>query len=323
MVPATVLLICSTAFAGESALSGELSAVFENDVFFDTDQAYTNGVALFWVPFEEPAPSWLLRMARWVPWFPEKGTVRQGYALGQNMYTPRDLTLDDPPSDDRPYAGWLYAMRGVAVETGRQLDLFAIAAGVVGPASYAEQTQKFVHKRVADAQDPQGWDTQLRNEPGIYVTYQRSWRELAPQRFLGLGFDVAPHVGGAFGNVYTYANGGFTLRYGKDLPRDYGPPRVQPGVLGSVLFEPTDRFTAYLFASVEGRAVARNIFLDGNTFRDSPSVDKEPLIGDLQWGVVLTWRHYRLSFTDVFRTREFETQSGSEHFGSICLSMGL
>jgi hypothetical protein len=322
MVPVAVFWVCSAAFAGERALSGQLSAVFENDVFFRTDRDYTNGVALFWVPFEESAPSWLLRMARWLPWFPEEGTVRQGYALGQNMYTPRDLSLADPPPDDRPYAGWLYFMRGVAVETGRQLDLFAIAAGVVGPASYAERTQKFIHKGVS-GEDPQGWATQLRNEPGIYATYQRSWRELAPVTFLGLHFDVAPHLGGALGNVYTFANGGLTLRYGKDLPRDYGPPRVQPGVLGSVFFEPTDRFTAYLFASLEGRAVARNIFLDGNTFKDSRSVDKEPFIGDLQWGIVLTWHHYRLSFTDVFRTREFEAQSGSEHFGSICFSLGL
>jgi hypothetical protein len=58
-----------------------------------------------------------------------------------------------------------------------------------------------------------------------------------------MDFDVSPHVGGALGNVYTYANAGFTLRYGKDLTRDYGPPRVQPGVLGSVFFEPTNRFS--------------------------------------------------------------------------------
>ena len=77
------------------------------------------------------------------------------------------------------------------------------------------------------------------------------------------------------------------------------------------------------FASAEGRAVARNIFLDGNTFKDSRSVDKEPFVGDLQWGLVLTWRNFRVSFTDVFRTREFETQKESEHYGSICLSMAM
>ena len=312
----------SQALSEEAARSGQLSIVFENDVFFRSDQHYTDGLALAWVPYRTPAPNWLMRIAHWIPWFPKDGITHHGYIFGQNMYTPDDLTVADPPLDDRPYAGWLYGTTGVGVETDHGFDLFAITVGVVGPASYAEQTQKFVHKLVHTT-DPQGWDTQLHNELGIYATYQHSWRALAATKRLGLDFDVTPHLGGALGNVYTYANAGFTLRYGEDLPRDYGPPRVQPGVLGSVFFEPTDRFSWYLFGSVEGRAVARNIFLDGNTFKDSRSVQKEPFIGDLQWGIVLTWHDYRLSFTDVFRTPEFESQTSRDHFGSICLSMGI
>lgn len=322
IIPAIVFLICFTAFSEEASMSGELSIVFENDVFFHSDKDYTNGIALFWVPTGKPAPGWLTSIARWMPWFPEDGIIRHGYAIGQNMYTPHDLTLANPPLDDRPYAGWLYLTRGIAVEKDLKFDIFGITVGVVGPASYAEQTQKFIHGLV-NTVEPQGWDTQLRNELGFYITYQRTWLELASTTLLGLDLDVAPHLGGALGNVYTYANGGFTLRYGKDLPRDSGPPRVQPSVLGSVFFKPTDRFTWYLFASPEGRFVARDIFLDGNTFKDSRSVEKKPLVGDLQWGIVMTWRKYRLSFTDVFRTKEWETQSYSEHYGSICLSMGM
>jgi hypothetical protein len=323
MIVATIIFLTgSQAFSEEAVRSGQLSIVFENDVFFNTDRDYTNGVALVWVPAGKPAPNWIMKIAHWIPWFPIDGITRHGYMFGQNMYTPHDLTRADPPLDDRPYAGWLYGTTGVGVETDHQLDLFAITVGVLGPASYAEQTQKFIHKLVHTT-DPQGWDTQLGNELGIYATYQHSWRELAAKTLLGLDFDVAPHLGGALGNVYTYADAGFTLRYGEDLPRDYGPPRVQPGVLGSVFFEPTDRFSWYLFGSVEGRAVARNIFLDGNTFKDSRSVEKEPFVADLQWGIVLTWHDYRLSFTDLIRTPEFEGLKSNDHFGSICFSMGI
>ncbi len=321
IIPAIVFFISLPAFSEEAPLSGELSVVFENDVFFHTDHDYTNGVGFFWVPFT-PAPEWLVRVARWIPWFPEDGTIHHGYAVGQSIFTPNKITLAYPPPNDRPYAGWLYLSRGIAVDTDRQFDIFAITVGVVGPASYAEQTQKFIHNLV-NTDEPQGWNYQLRNELGFYVTYQRTWRELASKKLLGLDFDVAPHLGGALGNVYTYANGGFTLRYGQDLPRDSGPPRIQPSALGSVLFEPTDRFTWYLFVSPEGRVVAHNIFLDGNTFKDSRSVDKKPLVGDLQWGIVMTWHKYRLSFTDVFRTKEWDAQKYTEHYGSICFSMGI
>ena len=72
-----------------------------------------------------------------------------------------------------------------------------------------------------------------------------------------------------------------------------------------------------------GPGVARNIFLDGNTFRDSRSVDREPLVADIQAGVALTWRKYRFSYTHVRRTREFRTQKGSDNFGAVSFSMRL
>lgn len=114
---------------------------------------------------------------------------------------------------------------------------------------------------------------------------------------------------GAIGNVFTYGNAGITLRYGKRLPNDFGPPRIQPGLLGSGEFLPGSDFSWYLFAGIEGRAVARNIFLDGNSFRDSRSVDKFPLVGDLQYGVVLDWPSIRLTYTLVVRSREYRTRA--------------
>src|SRR3546814_12695699 len=74
--------------------------------------------------------------------FPEGGTVRTSYAVGQNMYTPDDVALRNPPLDDRPYAGWLYGSVGLIAETGRRLDQLELTLGVVGPASPAEQTDR-------------------------------------------------------------------------------------------------------------------------------------------------------------------------------------
>lgn len=308
--------------AADDSSVGTFSFVLENDLFYNTDRNYTNGVQIAWVPRVDSPPDWAVRFAGHVPWFPQEGRVRHGYVLGQSMFTPRDITLTNPPLDDRPYAGWLYGTVGLGVETGRQLDQLALMMGVVGPASLAEQSQKFVH-RVRNKDRPSGWDTQLGNEPGIMLNYQRSWRGYAARTLAGLDFDLTPHFGGALGNVFTYANAGLTIRYGKHLPADYGPLRIQPSLPGSGFFAPTNNFAWYLFAGLEGRAVARNIFLDGNTFKDSRSVDKEPLVGDLQWGAALSWRRVRFSYTHVVRTREFATQSGSDQFGAFSLSMSF
>lgn len=320
------LLAIGTAFplttsAIESGKQGTLSFVLENDLFYGNDRHYTNGVGVVWVPGPDAStPEWAIKLARLVPWFPGEGEIRHGYAFGQSMFTPDDIEIADPPLDERPYAGWLYGSIGAGVESGKQLDLFGITLGVVGPASMAEQSQKFIHK-VVDADKPQGWDTQLENEPGLILAYQRSWRGLATTTALGNRMDFTPHIGATLGNVFTYANLGLTVRYGQWLPADYGPPRIQPGVMGSPDFSPASDFGWYLFASVEGRAVAHNIFLDGNTFRDSRSVDKEPLIGDLQFGLVLDWPAARLSYTHVLRSDEFKTQKSKDDFGAFSVSI--
>ena len=320
-IAALTVLLPLAADAADNASTGTVSLVFENDLFYGTDRDYTNGIMLAWVPPASPAPDWASRIARLIPWFPKEGYVRHGYAVGQSMFTPSDITVANPPLTDRPYAGWLYGAIGMGVGTGQQIDLVTLTLGVVGPASRAEQTQEFIHHIVGTHQ-PQGWDTQLKNEPGVVVTYMRSWRTLITKTLIGFDLDLTPNMGGALGNVFTYASAGLTIRYGKHLPMDYGPLRIQPGMPGSAAFEPRSGFEWYLFTGLEGRAVARNIFLDGNTFGDSRHVEKEPLVGDLQFGFVLNWRTASLAYTHLLRTREFKSQSEKhDNFGAISLTV--
>ena len=189
-VPLPAILIASMtlvsaaypASGADTPKSGVVSLIVENDSFYGNDEQYTNGIALTWVPTDGPAPSWVVRIAQWLPWFPKNAELHHGYVFGQN---------------------------------------------------------------------------------------------------------------------------------------------IQPSVPGLGFFVPADQFAWYLFAGFEGRAVARNIFLDGNTFHDSRSVDKELLVGDLQGGIVLTWRGVRLTYTHVLRSPEFDGQDDSEQFGSVSLSVGF
>lgn len=322
---ALLFLLCGVAPAwadeAREPKVGTFTFILENDLFYDVDRHYTNGVGFVWIPDRgTPTPAWALRLAHLLPWFPDEGPVRHGYAFGQSMFTPGDITLANPPLDDRPYAGWLYGLVGVGATTGRRLDLFTFSLGVVGPAAMTEQSQKFVHAVIGSA-EPQGWGSQLGNEPGFVATSQRSWRGWAEAAIGGTRLDLTPHFGGALGNVYTYADAGLTLRFGKRLPDDLGPPRIQPGLLGSGEFAPRAGFNWYLFAGIEGRAVARNVFLDGNCCRASRSVDRIPLVGDLQYGFVVDWQDLRFSYTHVLRTREFRGQGSGDDFGAVSLAI--
>lgn len=298
---------------------GIITIAYENDLFAGNDNNYSNGVRASYISPESKPWEALSRLANAVPFFPDNTHTRWSFALGQNIYTPNNINLPNPPLDDQPYAGWLYGSAGIIADTEKTLDTFQITAGMVGPASGAQQTQKFIHK-IIDSPKPQGWEYQLHNEPGLVLTYQRKWRNLYASTPLGFGFDLSPSVGANLGNIYTDAGVGFVARFGQDLPSDYGPPLIRPSLAGSDFFIPSRRFGWYFFGGVDGNVIGRNIFLDGNTFRDSRSVDKNILVGGAQAGLALTFGGMRLAYTQVFRTDEFKTQRSANQYGALTAS---
>jgi len=114
------------------------------------------------------------------------------------------------------------------------------------------------------------------------------------------------------------------LRLGNNLKNDIGPPNISPGFPGAAFFSPAKGGRSwYLFAGLEARAVAQNIFLDGNTFTDSHSVDKKPLVLDLQYGAAYQRNNMRFSYSHVIRSKEFDDQEENASFGSLNFSFFL
>ncbi|MCI5049916.1 MAG: lipid A deacylase LpxR family protein [Rickettsiales bacterium] len=298
---------------------GILTLAWENDRWAGSDQHYTNGFRASYLSPENDIPDWLSGTASQLPFFASHGRKRYSLAVGQNMYTPEDITQRALQVNDRPYAGWLYGNIGITSDTGYRLDNLELSIGIVGESAQAEPVQDKVHEWT-NSKDPKGWHNQLKDEPVIMLTYERKWRNLVEFEPFGLGADITPHMGGSLGNVFTQAAVGATARLGFDLPADYGPPRIRPSLPGSDFYIPTQHLGGYIFAGIEGRAVAHNIFLDGNSWKDSHSVDKEHYIGSIQIGAVITYQTFRIGYTHVFSSKEFKTQSGSDQFGAITLS---
>lgn len=322
---AAVLMSVSAA-AGEreprSAFEGgTLGVTVENDRFGGTDANYTSGVRVDWLSGRNDLPLWG-RMAReGLGWLTDAGDWYVGYGIGQSIYTPADISRRVPDPDDRPYAGFLYGSLAVVADGGDQLDTVALDLGVVGPASQAEETQRFVH-RITGATTPRGWDAQLRNEPGFRLLWERKYRflETIDTGLFGLQVDAVPHVNVAVGNVDTSAAFGGTVRIGDRLDDTYGPTRIRPAVSGPGFFDGSDGFGWYLFASAEARVVGYNIFLQGNAFRNGvDGVEPNRIVGDFQAGLALQLRRAELSYTHVLRSEEFDGQDGFGSFGSVNL----
>lgn len=311
------------------ASAGTWTVNVENDRIANTDRHYSNGFRLGWVsdktdgsdlPEVRDVLNFLYPLA-------DVRAGRVGLELGHNIFTPGDTEARQLISNDRPYAGWLYGAASLYAETGEgfddyfteTLDKVALEIGVVGPAALGEEVQNEFHRAISVATS-NGWDNQLKNEPGINLIAERKWRA-EPFRFWGLEADAIPHVGASLGNVYTHVSGGAIARFGQQLSIDYGPPLIRPNLSGYSAIEHTEGLAWYGFAGVDGRWSLRNIFLDGNTFQDSYSIEKEPLVGDFVAGVAIVYGRARLSFTHVMRTKEFKGQDQADRFGSVSLSI--
>jgi len=308
----------------------------ENDYFNPigkTNRDYTNGLRIGWLSPALPQlpDSWANLLT--LPTFfgeraPASVTRRFAVSFGQNLYTPADTSTPLPIFNDRPYAAWLYA--GFALQsiykrenpkTGRiepvRLDIVELDLGVIGPAAGGEFVQNNFHRLINDT-PALGWANQLHNEPTIGLTFERRWRVgrgvvlESPK----LEYDIIPRIGAALGNVSTYATAGGTLRIGKDLRNDFGPPRARPALPGSEGFVGSG-FGWYFFIGIDGEAVARNIFLDGNSGGGSLSVTHRPFVGEAQAGLAVLFNGVRISFTQVLRTPEFFERDRFDQFGSV------
>lgn len=314
---------------------GTFSLYVENDLFAGTDRHYTNGTRLAWTtpalakfsdnPFTGP----LSQTLDDIPYINRPGYQRNvSFVLGQVMFTPEDIHSSSLVVDDRPYAGWLYTGIGLIWKNARSRHSLSLEIGVVGPWALAHETQDFVHD-LTGADKAQGWDHQLENEFGAVLAYERIWRFPLQTSRSGFDWEVLPFAGAMAGNINISAKAGAELRAGWNLPDDFGTATIDSTATTSTPMEGAQRARrsgfadvgAHVFVRGEGRAVAHNIFLDGNTFADSHSVDREPLVGEVSAGISFNYRDIKLTYAYAWQTREFRGQEEGQTFGSITLNI--
>lgn len=306
------------------------TAVLENDLFFNTDRYYTNGVSFAFTTVHPILSdrmwnriSHLLELGR-DPAVRDDSGVGYGVELAQMMATPRSILIAEPQPDDRPWAGLLYLAPSLTLQAGNRLYIFKVMLGVTGPWSLADRSQAEVH-RVRDFALPQGWDNQIPNEVvgDLAVEQRRRFRlietdyDFAAQLIGSAGYKV--------GTIEDSIRVGAEVRAGFRLPDDFGSTTIGsagniPGAWKGANSGWLHRLGAHLFAGASGSAVAYQVMLDGTVFHDSPHIGREPFVARFTWGGALTSDRLRLSVQGVLTTREFKGQPDVHRFSSISLS---
>ena len=287
-----------------------------------SDQAYSNGFKFSYIFPTNEVPVWATLITdHWETAREEtkKSLTNYGMSLGQQIYTPNDTSRTDYIQEDRPYAGWLYVGFAAHLKTPSHAQYLELDLGTIGPKAYGEKVQNGFHKMINE--DPTlGWRNELKTEPTVQLYYQQRSKFFEIKQQEKRTFDAVPYHGFAFGNVAINAYVGGIARLGYDLPNDLGPTRpaaedgdnfMTPGTTAD------EQRSIYGFLGLRGNAIARNIFLDGNTFRSGPHVKKYPFVTESEFGFGGSFHRWSVIWRFVTRSPEFEEKSRFNSFASI------
>lgn len=249
-----------------------------------------------------------------------EGQQRFALELSQYIFTPLQNQVATPPPSDRPYAAILMGTLSLIQDTDTTRNALALGLGVIGPDALGKEVQNGFHSLIGD-HPVRGWSTQLGNQPVIQLTADRTWR-MPLGGIGGLETDVLPSVTVAAGTFRIYAQAGGTIRLGQGLQSDFGAPRIRPGLTGTDAYVQTQPLAWYIFAGVDGQAVAWDETLDGLPFASSRHVSRIPFVGEFQAGfTVMAWGA-RFTAMQVLQSDEFRGQrNGLFQFSSASVSV--
>lgn len=229
---------------------------------------------------------------------------RHSYLARHLFYTPADKRSEGPVKGDRPYAGYL----GGGYRAEYEGDIYGIELGVVGPAAHGKEVQREFHKVLGQGY-PQGWDNQIKNEPTILLTYEHREKIYESE-----SSDVTSFTGANLGNLFTQSYQGFGYRYGHNLDDN--------GITDPIFPRLRRQTFAYWFEGLLlTRAVAWNIFLDGNSYQRSAYVDKEPVVTEGRVGFTVKYKDYSFTYLYIKQSKEFSGEITPASFGNLIIGV--
>ena len=299
------------------------SLTIENDFFFKDDGLYSSGLIATWGYDdverldEQSLPGWLAYLA-------EKSYLNRqqdklyniAYAVAQLQQTPIDIKVAELIEEDAPYVGML-AWEGQLTSYDQfSLDRLSLVLGAVGPISGAEFVQDVVHKLIG-ANDPQGWDHQINNEPVFRLQAERSWR-IYDKTLQDAEIDIITGANAGIGNLRSDLGAGIGLRWGQGLQSNFSSFSAFP--VQKLNFAHNSPNGCYVFANVSAFYVANDIFMDGNTFQDSHSVDLIHQQYGASVGLMANINNWGFLLTLLHLSDQYHGQNERSRFGSVTLT---
>lgn len=290
-----------------TALADTFSASDENDFFGRwSDKYYTNHTRLSYTYEPQETPE-----------------ARYFFSVGQEIYTPKQRHAALPPTNDRPYAAFLYGSAGFSQNNDHKMLAVELQIGILGPSALGKQIQRDYHKLIG-ADIYEGWDTQIKDQPAANLLSECRFRTmLSGERKTGYASDIIFRGFTAFGTVRTQLSGGTQVRYGLNLPDDFGYTSLRQGT--SVVFSPRVPASIYAFADFQTDLNLYDATLGGSWFRSHYSdVYAYPLSAQATIGIAAVYGNWSAMIFQSFRSRDFSAADKTFFaFGGIRLTFSF
>lgn len=285
-----------------------ISFKWSNDVIFETDYYYTNGLRFeFYFPFLESNPvNYILLPSS------DNSLKYYGLTLTQDLYTPTEVTDTALLKADRPYAAYiLLGSEKVSYDRLKKLRIYSsLELGIIGESAMGRQTQNGIHDWLPTTSTLFNWLNQIKDDFAINYTI-----EIEKGFWDGSWFNINGIASTKLGSPYTYLDVGFAGRLGK-YDQDYHPDFAMSSNMD---------WQAYLFTDLRGRFVLYNATLQGGLFNNNSIYtvdDIEHLVGEFSVGITALYHYVKLDFGIHHITPEFE--GGKQHrYGYLNIRVGF
>lgn len=218
------------AFASEVADKDAYALYLENDSRNiggpGSDQAYSNGIKASYIYAQRKIPKWAAPIISWFHVLDDKekwAKINFGFSLGHQIFTPSDTQTALLVAEDRPYAAWLNLGFAVSLKERHVEHFIELDLGTVGPSALGIQVQNGFH-RIIGSKESKGWKNGLKDEPTLQLFYQKRHKV----KVLEIA-DYVPYYGAGLGNVLIGGHIGSMIRFGQNLPDDFGAGRPSAG----------------------------------------------------------------------------------------------
>ncbi|KXF83271.1 lipid A deacylase LpxR family protein [Enterovibrio coralii] len=269
-----------------------VSLSVDNDGILGTDREYTSGLFLRWSS--------------------DPSTIGYSVEIGNQMWTPSDIEVATPQTNERAYAGLLYLQGRTYHQNDTNAYKAGLMLGTVGPSSNSEEAQDIVHT-IVGSPDPQGWDYQIYDE----FVYQLSLEahQLVSRSSLG---EFSVYGRGQAGNFQSEAAAGMTYRYGLDLGSTLGSTTVIPGnnVDVSMLSHSTQGM--FFYTTLEARYRFDDITIEGDKPAANATTTVENTQGAISTGLAWYNQNWGATLSVTMESKQFEQSKRDHHsFGNV------